>query len=366
MKTIKNFLLFLDIYSTSYKFSLGEKKSHYPSVLGGFLTIMTGVIFIILIFIFGQDFFTYHNPKTISETRYLDVNYTYYYINETNFPIFYQFYNFTNNQPIDMSNILHTSFIYFNITRYNSSIPNYTEPIGIVLNKTNCSENPKIPKFPGIPLNELNCLQYPENNMWFMADNYMTLNTIILMSSLCDSDGNNCKNPKIAREFLKNTKIILRVGMMNSRFIPWNIYEPLKNYITFKDFPLSYNIYRLDNYYINNVKLEDDKGIISKNINVTKSFEISYIESSNVFFSDEDRINNPVLYEVCIYINFTYKFNVRYYMKLQGLFSEAYSSVKIFMAAFHYICSKINPLLMINYFVNLLFENKEILKYFFI
>ncbi len=51
-------------------------------------------------------------------------------------------------------------------------------------------------------------------------------------------------------------------------------------------------------------------------------------------------------------------------MKLQELFSEAYSSVMIFTAAFQYICSNINPLLMINYFVNLLFENKEILKYF--
>ncbi len=47
-----------------------------------------------------------------------------------------------------------------------------------------------------MPVRELDCLQNPENNMWLMAENHMTLNTIILISSLCDSQGNNCDNSK--------------------------------------------------------------------------------------------------------------------------------------------------------------------------
>jgi hypothetical protein len=359
---MSSILIAMDIYGMPFNFTI-ENSSKYRTTMGGVLTLVTLALFVIITILFGQDFFDRDTPRILSDTRFPDVNSTYYNFSEANFPLYFMFYDEETFEPLDLSDKLYYNFFYMQVSRKDdpekAEFDWYTQT-RILLNSTVCSENPKIKPKGGIDRNIYQCLKYPDEGGWLMGDSMMIYPVINLQFSLCDVNRQNCKNATVLRDYLSKRKIIFTVAMMSAKFYPWNKLEPLKDSMIFKYFSVHYNLHRYDAYFMNFVNLDDDQGWITKTIKKVQSFELASVDYSYKFISDENIMNHPIFYEVAFSINYSYTSKTRYYMKIQEVLAVVMGFLNIFKAIFLIICGIINPLLMRRQFINEMFEQKEV------
>ena len=106
----------MDIYGMPFNFTI-ENAPKYRTTMGGVLTLLTLILFIIITIVFGQDFFDQNTPRILSDTRFPDVNSTYYNFSETNFPLYFLFFDDITGEPLDLSDKLYYNFVYSKVTR---------------------------------------------------------------------------------------------------------------------------------------------------------------------------------------------------------------------------------------------------------
>ena len=76
---LQKFLTNIDIYGTTLDFTLFDSRK-YKTSCGGFLTILTGILFFLCFYFFGQDFYLRTNPHYLNQ-RITMKDYPYYTLN---------------------------------------------------------------------------------------------------------------------------------------------------------------------------------------------------------------------------------------------------------------------------------------------
>jgi hypothetical protein len=352
----------IDIYGIPFNFTIGNAPK-YQTKFGGVLTLMTIALLVLITLVFGQDFFNQNTPRILSDTRFPEPNSIQYNFTEENFPIYFQFLDEYTYEILDLRDKLYYNFVYTKLTRNDNqslSMDKWYDQRTFPVNSTLCSDNKKIKNRGGIDTSVYQCLKYPDNGTWLLADNIVVYPVINMQFSLCDVSRQNCKNATELKEFLSSRKIILSVAMMSAKFFPWNKDQPLKDTVLFKYFTMNYNLHRSDAYSMNFVNLDDDQGWLSKSIKSIKSFELASSDYSYMFVKDEYMMQNPIFYEVAFQINYSYTSKTRYYMKLQEVLAVVMGFLNIFRSIFFIICTIINPMLMRDQFINEMFQHREL------
>ena len=315
MKCLSN----IDIYGTRVDFTLFD-DTKYKTSCGGFITILTGILFLICFYYFGKDFYNRTNPHFLRQM-----------ITVMDYPI----YTLNRNDLFLAVRLEDNNGNYFNNSGYveiQYSIKNYmTDSSGNFqstsnpLEFTNCTmlNLTKMRLETNKNLSEMSCIKFDNTQLGGFWDAPI-LNFIQIIYSPCINttiNGNSCLDPYLAAETLNSQLISFNIYSM-VYFTDLNDYDnPLKsklyNYYTYVNTqasknmrlfyrqanisndlnyiiqaPEKYSLFGIDNFLIDNLKVnpsfenaKNDTNIALIEIyfsNNIETFDVAYLKLQEI------------------------------------------------------------------------------------
>ena len=336
---LKKFFRELDMIGIKFHLFSG-KTLKKKTLFGGLLTIMIGIIFLLLIGIYFENFFKRKNPSvTMSVENTL--SYEYFDLKQENVLFAFRIEDY-DAHFIDVSNILYFKIYYYSTEQgkngeYHSIIKDEFLPYHI------CNDS----DFPDVNLTKtygkLYCPElggkkfggyWDSNNLYYFE----------IQVFFCEDGAQySAKNPRCTsldslRKFLnQDDPKFFALYYPLVEFNPLSYNEPLirryKNYY----YCLSYRLQRNDDIFLKKTIMNDDKGwLLNEYRNITK-WGVDSFRTTYAYFSDEDLTkegSSTKIYEINLYTSMEKNYYTRYYMKIQNAVAITGSIINIIIYFF--------------------------------
>ena len=225
----------IDIYGTSLKFTLFDNLK-YQTSCGGFLTILTGILFFLCYYYFGQDFYNRTNPHYLNQKITMK-NYPVYSLNSDDLFIAIRLED-NNGNYFNNSKYLDIEYNLINV--WTDSSGNF-QSTSFPLEFIDCSliNLTKMRMQITKNISDMSCIKFDNTNLGGYWESN-SLNYIKVIYSPCinnTKNGNSCLDPYKAAETL------------DSQMISFNIYTNVY-YTDLNDYanPLKSNLYNIYSY----------------------------------------------------------------------------------------------------------------------
>ena len=234
---IGNFFNTIDIYGSHYNFTIFGKSS-YSTSIGGFITILTALCYILCFYYFGTNFYYRQNPNFLNQ-RITEPTYQKHLINPNDIIIAFRVEDLDGNF-YDTSNMLDIHPIYFNLSKYNNGFSQNNSKLGYI----NCSSlNYATMKLNSTKkLDNMTCLGFNNTTMGGFWDSEF-LYYISIYFKPCKNG-----NTRICKDLNKT------IEMLNQGLLSFNIYTGLHfTDLNDYDMPLKLNLYNVYSVVDSNV-----------------------------------------------------------------------------------------------------------------
>ena len=349
---IKRILKICDLYGTRFHWYIGYKPKHY-TYHGGIFSILTLIIWILLLAVLSMDDFKRAHP-IISESTIPPKGYKNIKFGEKKLYIPWRIVDY-DEKPLNIKGILYPKIFYY-FSKYNDTTgkmdTNYT-----LINYKLCNETSM--KYLGkefllnINLGELYCIDMEDLNMGgsFNAEfiNYIRLDIYLCENGIkYDETNNKCTSyDKFEELHGKDNAWFFEVFYPKVQFQPTEVGMPLL--ILYQNYYYIFGRYsnKLDRIYLQENIVEDDKGWVL-NLPHNYSYWGTYsIGGENYYRGETDILkygSNSRLYSLKIYLNLGITYYTRKYKKLYEIFSEIFLVIKAFTAIFTYLSEEMNDI----------------------
>jgi hypothetical protein len=342
----------LDIYGQPISFTINSQQK-FKTLAGALMSLVTLGLAIFFTIIFGSDFFNRLNPRVSIETQVFPKG-NLVSVNPTNFNFGFRIYNVGNSSD-SIDQYLHSfaTNVYFfsNKTFGNNEI-----------NITNCTKENAPDIYQKYPNQKYKCLDLNGDSNTYQlggGQGYDFYYYIFIQFSRCSpNDPSLCFN---------KTKIDAMVNNLDNYWVIEFVYSQtiysgennnaLTQVINVKKYPLDFVFVRTDYFSFENVKLDDDVGVITAEHQEYEKLSIQSRETTTSFFGDE-RIKYEDLGFIQISLNNQRPVIKRIYMKLQDLAAILGGFMNIIMSASSVMTVFINTYLRKLFIFNIIFENK--------
>ena len=349
---IKRLLKICDLYGTRFHWYIGYKPKHY-TIYGGIFSILTLIIWILLLAVLSMDDFKRAHP-IISEATIPPKGYKNIKFGEKKLYIPWRVVDY-DEKPLNIKGILYPKIFYFS-SKYNSTSgkmdTNYT-----LLSYKSCNETSM--KFLGkefllgANLEDLYCIDMDDLDMGGSFDsefiNYVRLDIYLCENGIqYDENNNKCTSIEKFEELHgKDNAWFFEVFYPKVKFQPNEVGIPIL--ILYQNYYYIFGRYsnKLDRIYLQEHVFEDDRGWV---FNLAHNFSYwgTYsIGGENYFRGEKDILkygSNSRLYSLKIYLNLGISFYTRKYKKIYEIFSEIFLVVKAITALFSYLSEEMNDI----------------------
>ena len=342
MKYIKSTLIKCDAYGTNFHFYVNHHKK-YKAIYGGILTILTIILLIISIIVFGSNFFLRKNPTITSSS----VNNEYSIINLKKEKVLIAFrLEDLDGNFMDFTNKIYPMIYYYSRDIDNNSLSYRSSDNGQYLSYHICNDSDyendfNLTQYYGhlfcIDWNNKNFGGYWDNNFLFYFEirlyyckdgkSYTKNNTnctsLETLSKLFDLD-----NPMLF-------SLYYPIYDFNSNSFKNPLVKSYKNYFYY----LSHKLQKNDRLFIKQYNLKDDRGWIYQKNNYTSVWGVQKIISDYSYYTEEELLkenSSSLFYTMNIYMTKESIFYSRFYIKIQeviaivgGLIGFCSSIIKI-------------------------------------
>ena len=315
MKCLSN----IDIYGTRVDFTLFD-NTKYKTSCGGFITILTGILFLICFYYFGKDFYNRTNPHFLRQMITV-MDYPIYTLNRNDLFLAVRLED-NNGNYFNNSGYLEIQYI---LKKYMTDSSGNFQSTSYPLEFTNCTmlNLTKMRLQTNKNLSEMSCIKFDNTQLGGLWDAPI-LNFIQIIYSPCINttiNGNSCLDPYLAADTLNSQLISFNIYSM-VYFTDLNDYDnPLKsklyNYYTYVNTqasknmrlfyrqanistdlnyiiqaPEKYSLFGIDNFLIDNLKVnpsfenaKNDTNIALIEIyfsNNIETFDVAYLKLQEI------------------------------------------------------------------------------------
>ena len=348
MKYIKSALIKCDAYGTNFHFYVNHHKK-YKAIYGGILTILTIILLIISIIVFGSNFFQRKNPTITSSS----VNGEYSIINlkQEKLLIAFRLEDLDGNF-MDFSNKIYPRIYYYSRDIDNNTLSYRSTDNGQYLSYHICNDSDyeddfNLTKHYG----ELFCIDWNNKQFGGYWDNnflfYFEIRLYFCKNGKQYSKNNpNCTSLETLSNILNlNNPIYFSLFYPIYQFNPNSLKNPLiktyKNYFYFLDHKLQKN----DRLFIKQYYFYDDQGWLFQNFKKQSLWGVDRILSDYSYSSEEDLSkegSSSLFYTMNIYMEEEIISYTRYYTKIQEVIAVVGGLSGFICTVFRIICNFIN------------------------
>lgn len=360
MPFMKNIFQKIDIFGSEVKFSIMNKSS-FKTIFGGVLSLICITMALIVTFLFGKNFYLRESPNIITQTFFKD-EYPIIKPKRGEILITWRIED-VNGQTIDVSDTLFLEVVAETFQRNNDT--GGLDQIRVIrFNSTKCTK-----EIVGDPLfyekrniSEWNCLDWEaEADIDFGGNfdgDYFTY--FYIRYAFCPLgktyDPEKCSNISDVKNLVNQYGGAYFSINYPEFYFQANAENPMKYYYKNHFTPISFNLIRTENYYFKEVQLNDDKGWIFQDKQLSSMVTLDDVTSDYAIRLNEDldTMTSDLFYFV---MYFTKKQDVfdRSYMKVQDLAAVVGGFMKMILMAFG----------AVNYYFNLHSRNHAILNEIF-
>jgi len=364
-KAIKN----VDFLGSHFHFYSGYKRKK-QTMIGGIFTIIIILFFVILCYIFGNNFISKSSPYvTIS----IENTFSYDFLETKKDSVFFAFrIEDYDGNFVNISDKLYIKIYYYSSEqnqngKYRTNIKDEFLSYHIC-NDSDFYNNYNLTKNYGI----LFCPDFEGKKFGGYWDSpnlyYFEIQVFFCENGNQVSNNSKCTPLNELKEFLNqdNPKFFALYYQI-VQFNPLSINKPLMTIYKNFYYILSYNLQRNDDIFLKQTIMNDDQGWIFSNVKNISFWGVDLIRSTYAFFSDIDIKNegsSSKIYEANIYTIMEKNYYTRYYVKIQNLIAEIGSFINIFIIFFgainKYLGENIRQLDVILSLFN--FEEKKIIN----
>ena len=333
---MKNILKFFDLNGGKIDLFYKDKRS-IQSSFGGIMNLLLGIIFFLLIFSFGNDFFYRLNPSFLVQ-ELSQVNYTKYNFTNQNFPFSFRFEDIYGD-PVDVEE----NYLYFEIY-YDKLERNSEGKLDLIsseiLNYTQCNLDDFVNKdlFKSKGFEYFKCLDYSTiKYLSYGGDwdgdfvHYMYIYYKKCLEDDVNSKGVKCGKTETLNQILEDQTFI-SIYLPDVKVNPSNYEHPLNFDVKNTYFQIDRNLIKESYFRLNEIQLESNIGWILDN----KYFEscISLNSYTIDYALASSKVNNDSYRSILGIMNFNMNKNiikyVRSFAKIQSLAANIGGILKIF------------------------------------
>ena len=322
----------LDFFGPPFNFTLFNEEK-YKTSIGGFLSLISFIISIVLLFVIGSEFFFRENPKILisneKPNKYEIVN-----INKNDFLIAWKIAD-KNGNKVNISNKIYPFVYYFNIQK--SSLSNkIIQSNKIQLNYSICNITTKSEYDSLWDFNNYYCINYDNYSFGGAIEND-ELHYFGIYLSYCEDGGDyslsesKCISLDILKDIGKK-EWYFEFIYPEFYFKPNEEGNPLKITYSKYKYQLSINLQRKDEFNFHKVISRDDQGIITSSIKEKYKYAFHSHEYQYILKNDEELFEEKretSFYYLSFYlIKDISKYN-RSYMKIPDLTAMVGTLIKI-------------------------------------
>ena len=347
MDCLKTFLFSIDCYGSNFHFYLNHKQKH-QSIHGGFFTIITLLLIIISIKVFGTNFFKRKKPTITSAS--INQGYSIIDLKKEKVVLAFRFEDIDGNF-IDCSGKIFPIIYYYSKIYDNSShINSFTKKEEyLTYHICNGSDygNYNLTKNYG----NLYCIDWENKNFGGYWENsflfYFEIRLYFCKNGKQYSKNNpNCTSLETLSNILNlNNPIYFSLYYPIYQFNPNSLKNPLiktyKNYFYFLDHKLQKN----DRLFIKQYYFYDDQGWLFQNFKKQSLWGVDRILSDYSYSSEEDLSkegSSSLFYTMNIYMEEEIISYTRYYTKIQEVIAVVGGLSGFICTIFRFICNFIN------------------------
>lgn len=278
----------LDFFGPPFNFTLFNEEK-YKTSIGGFLSLTSFIISIVLLFVIGSEFFFRENPKILisneKPNKYEIVN-----INKNDLLIAWKIAD-KNGNKVNISNKIYPFIYYFNIQK--SSLSNkIIQSNKIQLNYSICNITTKSEYDSLWDFNNYYCINYDNYSFGGDIEND-ELHYFGIYLSYCEDGGDyslsesKCISLDILKDIGKK-EWYFEFIYPEFYFKPDDEGNPLKITYSKYKYQLSVNLQRKDEFNFHKVISRDDQGIITSSIKENQKYAFFSHEYQYILKNDEE------------------------------------------------------------------------------
>jgi len=278
----------LDFFGPPFNFTLFNEEK-YKTSIGGFLSLTSFIISIVLLFVIGSEFFFRENPKILisneKPNRYDIVN-----INKNDLLIAWKIAD-KNGNKVNISNKIYPFIYYFNIQK--SSLSNkIIQSNKIQLNYSVCNITTKSEYDSLWDFNNYYCINYDNYSFGGDIEND-ELHYFGIYLSYCEDGGDysSSKSKCISLDILKDIgkkEWYFEFIYPEFYFKPDDDGNPLKITYSKYKYQLSVNLQRKDEFNFHKVISRDDQGILTPSIKENHKYAFFSHEYQYILKNDDE------------------------------------------------------------------------------
>ena len=343
-----------DIYGLPYNFTLFDKPVFKTNV-GGAMSLLTIVFFVLSMWYFGQDFFKRRNPHYINQ-KSIEKSYPKYQISNQNLVIAIAIHD-SNSDPVDYSNYFRIETIYNNVTSTkNNQI--YRTSIGV----RDC----KLIDFTAMRLStdrvineKTTCLDLDNMLLGGYNDQDWYYNIEInVLPCFNLTNKTNCASFDKVKDYIHENGVYLSI-LSNSYYTELTDYEnPLKLHLFEVSGTIDTNIGKYNEIYYKEASIKSDMGILtdqSKNYSVF-GIDIVYNDFNTLYPPLNNPSNQTIFVANTIFFLNSVETYVVNYIKIQEIFANIGGILNVISLFFSIIASVFNVHLRDIKVINHLFD----------
>ena len=364
---LSSFFKNIDLLGAKFHFYTNRHRSK-RTVIGGILTILIIIIFILFCIIFGDNFFTRDKPSVTistennSQYEIFDLkkekvlfsfrieDYDGNYVNISNI-LYFKIYYYSTEQGKDgkFRSIIHDEYLNYHICNDSDYVNrNLTENFGILY----------CPEFGGKKFGgywDSPNLYYFEIQVYFCENGAQFSKNNPKCTSLNElNDFLNQDHPKFFALYYPTIE-----------FNPLSYNEPLMRFTKNYYYCLSPKLQRNDDIFLKKTIINDDKGWLLTNDKNYSAWGVDNIRSTYAFYSEDDLRTEGAsskIFEANLYTIRENNYYTRYYTKIQNVIAVVGSLINIILYLFRGISSLVAECLWKYEILSNCFEVEEVVK----
>jgi hypothetical protein len=321
---ILSYLKYIDIFGTTFQFTT-FKNLKFQTLIGGIMTILSGIVLIVFCFLFGRNFLFKKNPLVMSQDMVPDDYKPPLKITAENLVLPWRLAD-SNNFPVDFENKFYPIITYF---RYETNSSGVFEIYNSNIEFSKCTnETAMMPEFSSrYNISQYYCMDWSKDNYTiggYWDGSYVDYFQLYLHyckdGKKFGEEGANCTDLETVKSAFDGGNLFFDIMAPEYYFSPEDIQNPLK--ISFSDYfyGFNFNMIKTDRIYFKHVDLEDDQGWILEDPQLKHVFAKSEIKSDFSYFDEKD-FGKPgvssMFYTMNFYTQRNYDKIKRSYMKFQ-------------------------------------------------
>ena len=345
-----NKLKVFDIYGVTYTPTVFGNE-HYKTLLGFFMTCISGLLIIGTVFLIGQDFIYKENPRTNSILKKIPVEHIRYMpVNNLNFTVMWQLEDVDGKPIPEQDTIFYPSFRYQIYKK--DEAKNWITYKRVNIRPKKCSETTtaKNPDIVGYNLDNWNCIDWDDitaelgesaymGGMW--SNDHLAVLRLDFTTCRFDydtkkTDSSQCSSfDKVSTNLSAKAQYFSFV-LPDYNFDTMNYENPISNKYNYVYWKASQNIGLKEYIYFSYVTLFDDKGWIFQDEMLLNAVETNYKEELIAFVQplDFEVSKNQTYFSYSMYFINDERHHFRAFIKIQEVAANTGGIIKLTMMIF--------------------------------